>query len=189
MRHKKTLKRLADYRLTHPDDPRDDDLVIAEMQQVAAAKRMAAYRAVPKNKAAKAKCAAVYNAIPENKAARNARHHVRYQTDIPYRLTVLTRSRILAALKSHAKDKHTIELLGCTGLFYQAFLEDQFTDGMTWENHGTLWHIDHIIPIASFDLEDSIQLAQAFHYTNTQPLLAAHNLSKGSKLDWIKPSA
>jgi len=134
-----------------------------------------------------AKYGAAYLATSEGKATRNARYRERYRTDIPYRLTVLTRSRIRHAFKSRANDKHTIELLGCTGLFYQGFLEDQFTDGMTWENHGTLWHIDHIIPIDSFDKTDPDWQAKTFHYTNTQPLLAVHNLAKGSKLDWTPP--
>jgi len=54
---------------------------------------------------------------------------------------------------------------------------------MTWDNW-TLdgWHIDHIKPLASFDLTDRKQLLEACHYTNLQPLWAKDNLTKNDKI-------
>lgn len=63
----------------------------------------------------------------------------------------------------------------------RAHLEAQFQAGMSWDNYGE-WHIDHIKPLASFDLEDTDQLKLACHYTNLQPLWAKDNLSKGAKM-------
>ena len=57
-----------------------------------------------------------------------------------------------------------------------------FKTGMTRENHGKVWHIDHIIPCASFDLTDPDQQKKCFHYTNLQPLWAKENLIKGVKI-------
>ena len=42
------------------------------------------------------------------------------------------------------------------GVEFRAYLESQFTTGMTWENKGT-WHIDHRRPCASFDFTDPEQ--------------------------------
>ena len=61
---------------------------------------------------------------------------------------------------------------------------------MTWDNHGNgwygngmnQWHIDHIIPCASFDLSKEEEQYRCFHYTNLQPLWAYDNLSKGNKI-------
>jgi len=71
--------------------------------------------------------------------------------------------------------------LGCSLSELIEHLERQFQPGMTWDNRGA-WHIDHRRPLASFDLLDRVQLLQACHYTNLQPLWAFDNLSKGSKM-------
>lgn len=90
-------------------------------------------------------------------------------------------NRIWYALKGQRKSARTIELLGCPVEILRLILESQFQSGMTWENYGPVWHIDHIRPCASFDLSDSEQQKQCFHYTNLQPLWAHDNLSQGAK--------
>ena len=73
--------------------------------------------------------------------------------------------------------------LGCTIPELKQYLESKFQEGMTWENWGVHgWHIDHIIPLSSFDLADRDQLLTAFHYTNLQPLWAQANWSKGDRI-------
>jgi hypothetical protein len=105
------------------------------------------------------------------------------RTESPhYRIRMTLTSRITMAVKSAKTNKcyKTMELLGCTIDHVRQHLEAQFTEGMTWDNHGE-WHIDHIRPCASFDLTDAEQQLECFNYTNLQPLWAKDNLAKGAK--------
>jgi hypothetical protein len=67
-----------------------------------------------------------------------------------------------------------------------AHLEARFVEGMTWDNHGTAWHVDHVVPVAVFDLTTEEGQRAAFHYTNCQPLWAKDNLSKGSLHEGVR---
>jgi len=53
---------------------------------------------------------------------------------------------------------------------------------MTWDNYGPKWHIDHIVPISNFNLENREQFLQACNWLNLQPLWAEENLKKGNRL-------
>jgi hypothetical protein len=122
----------------------------------------------------------------------NQRMKLRRQTDVVYRLTIYARNKIYKSLKRAKcltnKTERTLDILGCTPSFLWKHLESKFQPGMTKENYGQ-WHVDHIIPIASFDLKDPKQLKKCFHYTNLQPLWWQDNLEKGNKLDWVpKPT-
>lgn len=104
-------------------------------------------------------------------------------------LAHLLRSRLNNALKNKGikKSQKTLDLLGCTPAEFFVHIESQFTAGMSWENRRgcrrrkTGWEIDHILPVASFDLTDPEQQKACFHYTNLQPLWAQDNMKKGSK--------
>ena len=103
--------------------------------------------------------------------------------NLHYKIRMTLTSRIKVAVKAATTDKcyKTMDLLGCTIDHVRQHLEAQFTDGMTWDNHGE-WHIDHIKPCASFDLTDADQQRECFNYTNLQPLWAKDNLAKGAKI-------
>ena len=74
--------------------------------------------------------------------------------------------------------------MGCTIPYLKKYLESQFNEGMTWENHGENgWHIDHIKPCAAFDLTKPEEQKKCFHYTNLQPLWGNENHEKYS---WYK---
>ena len=95
------------------------------------------------------------------------------------------RTRIINALirQDSVKSKRTIELLGITIPELKNYLEKQFKHGMTWKNYGFYgWHLDHRLPLASFDLTNPEEQKKAFHYTNLQPLWAKENLTKHTKI-------
>lgn len=57
-----------------------------------------------------------------------------------------------------------------------------FKDDMSWENHGSIWDLDHIIPCRSFDLSIEENIFKCFNYSNYQPMFKSENSSKQDKL-------
>lgn len=113
---------------------------------------------------------------------------LRLQNSIQSRLANNLRVRLRTALKRKDQNKmgSHIEELGCSTIQLIEHLESQFESEMSWENYGIgygSWNIDHIIPLASFDLTNLDDLKKACHYTNLQPLWAIENSSKGARID------
>lgn len=90
------------------------------------------------------------------------------------------RSRIYIALKKH-KELHTIQYLGCSSSEYLQWLTT-YNEKYTLENRGKEWHIDHVIPLSHFNLENIEEQLVAFNWRNTMPLSAKDNLSKNNKI-------
>jgi uncharacterized protein (DUF983 family) len=90
------------------------------------------------------------------------------------------RSRTYIALKT-CKKHHTIKYLGCSSPEYLEWILHN-DKNYTLENQGKVWHIDHVIPLCLFDLEDEKQQMIAFNWRNTMPLAAQDNLSKNRKI-------
>lgn len=119
----------------------------------------------------------------QRRKTNNARKKLRMQNDMNYRLREALRSRLWHAVKNKQgiKSAHTMELTGCTIEFLVKYLEDQFSEGMSWNNYGA-WHIDHELPCAMFDLTQKCEQEKCFHYTNLQPLWSKDNLTKSDKV-------
>jgi hypothetical protein len=106
----------------------------------------------------------------------------RMTKDVNFKIRRALRGRLCKAIRGGFKAGSAVRDLGCTVDQLKQHLESKFQEGMTWDNWGTYgWHIDHIIPLSSFDLSDREQLLKACHYTNLQPLWAEENLKKSDK--------
>jgi hypothetical protein len=87
----------------------------------------------------------------------------------------------------------TTKGLGCTSIQLQAHIEGLFTDGMNLSNHGRgagKWHLDHIIPLASYQRDTSggwdihsEYNKKLVHYTNLRPMWEEDNLEKSDNID------
>ena len=119
----------------------------------------------------------------------NDRYRFRYQNDIQFRLRCLLRSRCGKVISKNWKTGSAVDDLGCSVSEFKIYLERQFRDGMNWENQGAYWHIDHIKPLAAFDLSIREQFLEAAHYSNLQPLLVLENLSKGDNWNYCELKA
>jgi len=95
------------------------------------------------------------------------------------KLKRVIRSRIISAL--YNKKKHTVEYLGCEIPEYLKWLLKNDSN-YTLENRGSEWHIDHVIPLSHFNLENEEEQLIAFNWRNTMPLSCQENLSKNNKI-------
>lgn len=89
---------------------------------------------------------------------------------------------IRAALKGNKCGYSWEFLVGYTIEQLKTHLENQFTDGMEWENYGK-WHVDHIRPVSSFYFKSATDqdFLDCWSLSNLQPLWALDNIRKGNK--------
>ncbi len=118
-----------------------------------------------------------------NKPRIAASTRLRRQSNISFRLGGNLRTRIRYALKRHQANKSasTYKLVGCSIFELREHLQSSFTSGMTWDNYGIVWEIDHIKPCVLFNLVREEEQRSCFHWSNLRPLLVSLNRSKGPR--------
>jgi hypothetical protein len=117
------------------------------------------------------------NWVKDNREKLNKYNKDKYHKDPQFKLGILLRQRFKLAVKGY-KIKEIENLIGCTIEKCKLHLEQQFKPEMTWENHGTVWEIDHIKACSNFDLTNHKQQQECFHYTNLQPLFKTTEIAK-----------
>lgn len=123
---------------------------------------------------------------PEARKQINAHKRKRYKTDPAYKAITNCRGRIKSRIRMYIKSGAILRKrvpkfdCGCSREELVKHLESQFKPGMTWENHGK-WEIDHIKPLAAFDMTNPKEVLAAMHYSNLQPLWAKENRQKSAK--------
>lgn len=99
--------------------------------------------------------------------------------DKKYRTLVSLRNRLYIALKKYSK---TGKIMSSQkyGIDYGAIIEHL----KPFPEELSKYHIDHIRPLCSFNLNDPEEIKKAFAPENHQWLLAKDNLMKGGKFQW-----
>lgn len=121
------------------------------------------------------------------KNKRNINLKNRRETDSKFRLVTSYRTRISECMKNRDKDSRLL-YLDCTKKFFYDWIESQFDSKMNWDNYVEYWVLDHVIPIAFFDLDIEKHLDNCFRWYNLRPCKKEDNLEKSDKiqLDIIK---
>lgn len=68
--------------------------------------------------------------------------------------------------------------IGAELFFVKEWIEKKFSEGMNWENYGSVWVVDHIVPVMLFDVTNKDDLKICWHYKNLMPLFKQDNLKK-----------
>jgi hypothetical protein len=117
----------------------------------------------------------------KNRELINKKANERFANNHSAKLKKVCRTRIYQAIKG--KYKASLTLIDCNIDFLKEWLSYNFKEGMTMDNHGSYWHVDHVVPCSLFDLSDEDEVKHCFRWTNLKPLEASLNLSKQNKLD------
>lgn len=88
------------------------------------------------------------------------------------------------ALKANKTGRHWETLTGYTLEQLIKHLEKQFDKNMTWDNYGSYWSVDHILPLSvhNFTEPENIDFKRAWALKNLRPLEKIANIKKSNKL-------
>ena len=123
-------------------------------------------------------CRAWAMAHPEKRKEASQKYNQRVSSTPNGRLNNNMRVGMNESLQKGTKaGRHWETLVDFTIDQLKTHIEKLFKPGMTWENYGTAWHIDHKIPIAAFNFErpEDIDFRICWSLKNLQPLEASIN--------------
>ena len=126
-------------------------------------------------------------ANPEKNKASMDRANKKRMDNIKYRVSSNISRRIRTSLFDNGSKNniHWENILDFSIAQLKKHLEKQFDDNMSWDNYGSYWHIDHIIPIAAFNFEkpEDDDFKKCWSLKNLRPLESKVNMSKGAKIE------
>jgi len=121
---------------------------------------------------------------PKYKERQREYDRKRRQNDPGYRLLDNMRSGFYGWLNGTKKTCSVMDLIGCTleELWQHMEAHPNWIPGvMTRDNYGSVWQVDHVVPVSWFDPQNKAHMKAAWHYSNLQPMLAEHNTAKGAR--------
>jgi hypothetical protein len=77
-------------------------------------------------------------------------------------------------------DSQALDLVGLDILNYTSYIESTFAPGMSWDNYGIAWEIDHIRPLKAGHLS-YFDLMNRLHFSNTRACWISENRKKSKK--------
>ena len=114
---------------------------------------------------------------PERNRENQTRNHKKYHLILEYRLKASIRGNYHNVIpKGHRHDIE--EILGCDMEFYIKYIESLWLKEFSWENHGEIWEIDHIIPRKDVEFKALKSQKHIFGYKNTRPLFKTSQIAK-----------
>ena len=78
-----------------------------------------------------------------------------------------------------------MDIIGCSRQFFKHWVEFQLYGEMTLENYGKVWHIDHSLPVCSFNLSIENEMRKCCNWKNLRPMYSKDNLETGKKFNEI----
>lgn len=121
------------------------------------------------------------------RAAERERILRKRRADGAFRMNRALARSLWGILKGRKAGRSWLSLVGYGADDLVAHIQRQFVPGMTWDNYGSKWHVDHIRPVSSFDFRagDHDEIRACWAMTNLRPLWASQNLRKNRRLELL----
>lgn len=97
------------------------------------------------------------------------------KSNINYRLKKSLAARLRTVL---VKNNSTMNYIGCNIQYLREWFEYNFEQKMNWDNYGSYWSIDHIIPVCKFNLTIEDEKLKCWNWSNMTPVTVKYNSSK-----------
>ena len=117
----------------------------------------------------------------KNREKINAADRLRYKTNPDYRTKKILRTRLSSTINGTKKYNKVLQQLVIPIPLFKEWIEFQFTEEMNWENQGSYWTFDHVIPLDYF-IKNKINDGM-HHWSNLRPQVGKENFSKNNKID------
>jgi hypothetical protein len=91
----------------------------------------------------------------------------------------------IALRRLYATNSPSKEILTFIGIDKQGFINHvnkYLLEGMTKENFGKIWGLDHIVPVDLFDINDEAEKKLCYNYQNIIPMFNNDNRVKGASV-------
>lgn len=103
-----------------------------------------------------------------------------YKDNVTFRLNNIMHKVLWRAIRENNINIKYINVLGYTAQQLKEHLEKQFDESMNWQNYGSCWEVDHIIPINMFNYQsvDDKEFKICWSLMNLRPLEKLNNMSR-----------
>ena len=109
----------------------------------------------------------------------------RRDPELIFKLAHTIRVRNNKAFKSQnlRKTNKTFDLLVCSNSFFKSWIIHQLYGDMSLDNYGSVWQIDHSLPLTSFNLLDENDMKKCSNWIILRHMYSKENNSKNDKID------
>ena len=117
----------------------------------------------------------------------------RREEDPQFRVISALRSRLSNLVSSYTHSNNSkagafgttlSNYLGCSDQFFFFWLQFQFDEYMDWNNFGSYWHVDHVLPVAKYNHIYEDDVYECWNWKNLRPLEASENRQKSDTVDY-----
>lgn len=121
-----------------------------------------------------------HESYERNKIKIREKEGIKYCNDEDFRKKKSNRGNINNIINNNKNDYS--KYLACDADFFRKWIQYCFDENMNFDNYGTEWHVDHVIPLKKFDVTKNDDFVLCFNWRNTGPMNSKENMNKKAKL-------